>query len=337
LNRGDGTFFEVSRLAGITAPAGTGLGVVVSDFGATGRLSVFVANDARPNHFFQNVTETAGAVPRFEEIGAAFGVATDNDGSSQACMGVAAGDANGDGRLDLFVTNYVDESNALYLQRSDGTFHDESRAARLVGPSRDLLGFGTQFLDADRDGWEDLVVTNGHVDDFRFKQYALEMPTQLFRNVKGSFQEVPADTLGPFFQKKRLGRGLARLDWNGDGREDFVVSQLDDPAALLTNTTTTAGRSISLRFRATETSRDAIGTTVTIETNGRRIVRHVTAGDGYQASNQRTIIVGIGDAEQADHVTVRWPSGRSEHLGTLTGDQTWLVIEGRGHAHQVSH
>ncbi len=118
LNRGDGTFSDVSNIAGLAAPDGTGLGVVAADFDGSGRLSLFVANDARPNHFFQNVTETPGALPRFEEAAAALGVATDSDGLSQASMGIAAGDANGDGRLDLFVTNYVDESNALYEQRS---------------------------------------------------------------------------------------------------------------------------------------------------------------------------------------------------------------------------
>jgi len=336
LNRGDGTFAEVSLLTGVVAADGTGLGVVAGDLDGSGRLSLFVANDERPNHFFQNVTATAGGLPRFDEAAYALGVATDSDGFSQACMGIAAGDANGDGRLDLFVTNYVDESNALYEQRIDRTYEDASRRAGLADPSHHLLGFGTQFLDADNDGWEDLIVTNGHVDDFRFKRYDFEMPTQVFRNSKGTFVEVPPDTLGSYFQKMHLGRGLVRLDWNGDGRDEFALSHLDGPGALLTNITTTGRHSVSLRLRATNSARDAIGTTVVIETAGRRLVRQLTAGDGYQASNERKLVVGIGPATRADSVTIHWPSGGSERFDDLVSGRTWLMIEGRNRPFPVT-
>jgi hypothetical protein len=265
------------------------------------------------------------------------GLATDAEGSSQACMGIAAGDANGDGRIDLFVTNYVDESNALYEQQADGTFTEASRRAGLTNTSLPLLGFGTQFLDADIDGWEDLVVANGHVDDFRFKGYAFEMPTQVFRNAEGIFRDLSADSLGPYFQKMHLGRGLARLDWNGDGRDDFAVSHLGEPAALMTNVSSTEGHSLSFRLRATQSARDAIGTVVTIETDRRRLVRQLTAGDGYQASNERKLVIGIGSAEQANAVRVRWPSGHSEQFDDLASGQTWLIIEGRSRPFPVSH
>ncbi|HEX6984214.1 MAG TPA: VCBS repeat-containing protein, partial [Planctomycetaceae bacterium] len=140
LNRGDGAFTDVTAIAGIGAPDGTGLGVVAADFDGSGRLSLFVANDARNNHFYANAAESPGGLPRFEERAAVNGTAFDRDGRSQACMGVAAGDADGDGRLDLFVTNYVAESNTLYLQEPDGVFVDASRAAGLSEPSLDLLG-----------------------------------------------------------------------------------------------------------------------------------------------------------------------------------------------------
>lgn len=337
LNRGDGTFSEVGQLVGLVASAGTGLGILAADFDESGRLSLFVANDARPNHFFQNMTETAGALPHFEENAAAFGLATDAAGSSQACMGIAAGDANGDGRLDLFVTNYVDESNTLYEQQADGTFADASRRAGLADPSRHLLGFGTQFLDANNDGWEDLVVANGHVDDFRFKGYAFDMPAEFFRNAAGVFHEEPPESLGFYFQNKHFGRGLARLDWNGDGRNEFAVSHLGEPAVLLTNASPTAGRSISLRFRATKSARDAIGTVVTIKTNRRRLVRQMTAGDGYQASNERKLVIGIGPADQVDSVSVRWASGHFDRFEALASGRTWLMIEGRSRPFAVSH
>ncbi len=140
-----------------------------------------------------------------------------------------------------------------------------------------------------------------------------------------------------YFQKKTFGRGLARLDWNGDGRDEFAVSHLGEPAALLTNVTPTAGNSVSLRLRATRSARDAIGTIVTIETGGRRLVRQLTAGDGYQASNEQKLIVGIGDTEQADAVAVRWPSGQSERFEHLPSGRSWLIVEGRSRPYGVSH
>jgi hypothetical protein len=252
-------------------------------------------------------------------------------------MGIAAGDANGDGRLDLFVTNYVDESNTLYEQQAGGTFTDATRRAGLAEPSRHLLGFGTQFLDADSDGWEDLIVANGHVDDFRFKGYAFDMPAQFFRNAAGVFQEVPSDSLGLYFQNMHFGRGLARLDWNGDGRDEFAVSHLGEPAMLLTNVSSTTGKSISLRFQATKSARDAVGTVVTIEMDERRLVRQLTAGDGYQASNERKLVIGTGRTDHVDSVTVRWPSGHSERFEDLAAGRTWLMIEGRTRPLQVSH
>lgn len=331
LSRGDGTFIDVTKIAGIDAPDGTGLGVVAADFDGSGRLSLFVANDIQANHFYANETPSPGGAPRFEERALVNGLAYDREGRPQACMGVAVGDANGDGRLDLFVTNYVDESNTLYLQTADGAFTDESRAAGLTEPSFAMLGFGTQFLDADLDGWEDLVVTNGHIDDFLYRGYEYRMRPQFFRNLGGRFEELPAKTAGPFFGEKRLGRGLARLDWNGDGRDELVVSHLEDPAVLLTNVSERTGGFIAFRFAATGSARDAIGATVTVVAGGRRLVRQLTAGDGYAASNERKLMFGLAEGRQAESVSVRWPSGREETFQSLPAGTEWLLIEGRGH------
>ncbi|HEX6984964.1 MAG TPA: ASPIC/UnbV domain-containing protein, partial [Planctomycetaceae bacterium] len=145
----------------------------------------------------------------------------------------------------------------------------------------------------------------------------------------GRFVELPAETAGPFFARERLGRGLARLDWNGDGRDEFAVSHLDDPAALLSNATPPVGRSLCVRLRATRTSRDAIGATVVVEVGEKRLVGHLTAGDGYQASNERKLVFGLGDAERADSVVVRWPSGDVSTFRDLAAGREWLMIEGR--------
>jgi len=329
LNRGDGTFTDVSTIAGIDAPDGTGLGILVADFDDSGRLSVFVANDERPNHFYGNETPTPGDLPSFRECAVETGLAFDRNGHALACMGVAAGDADADGRLDLFVTNYVDEFNTLYRRRPDGTFEDDTRPAGLAEPSLKMLGFGTQFLDADLDGHEDLVVANGHIDDFTHAGYAYRMRPQFFHNLGGRFTEVPADATGPYFSRELLGRGLARLDWNGDGRDDFAVSHLDDPAALLTNVSEPAGKSASFCLVATRSARDAIGTIVTVRAAGRSVVKQLTAGDGYAASNERKLIFGLGDADGVDSVAVRWPSGATETFSASADGTEWLIVEGR--------
>ena len=329
LNLGDGRFADVTEPAGITAPDGNGLGIVASNFDGSGRLSLFVANDGTNNHFYSNVTSSPAGPPRFEERALIAGLAVDRAGLPQACMGVAADDIDGDGALDLFVTNFHNESNTLYRQLPYGGFEDATIDARLRDAGYQLLGFGTQFFDADLDGWSDLIITNGHVDDYRFKGDAYHMPPQFHKNIGGRFQELSSETLGPFFAGEYLGRGLSLLDWNGDGREDVVINHLDAPSALLTNHSD-AGHWLGIRLVATRTARDAIGSIVTVEsTNGRR-VRHLTAGDGYLASNERRLTFGLGAANRVKSLAVLWPSGASEHFDGLDAGGEFLLVEGRG-------
>lgn len=331
LNQGDGRFLDVSREAGIIAPGGKGLGVVAADFDGSGKLSLFVGNDTTANFFFHNVTSMPGGLPQFQETAVVSGLAFDQEGRSLACMGIAADDANGDGQLDLFVTNYYNESNTFYERQSGLMFTDVTSAAGLREPSIKQLGFGTQFLDADLDGWSDLVVTNGHVDDETRRGIPLHMPTQFFHNRgNGRFVEVPAKNLGPWFEGKYLGRGLARLDWNRDGLDDFAVSHLDSPAALLTNESQPKGRYLSIQMIATESARDAIGTIVHVTTSERTVVRQLTAGDGYQASNERRLTFAV-DGDESVQVTIQWPSGKKISYSDVPTQSGWIAIEGRDH------
>ena len=329
MNLADGRFRDVTSEWGFDVAGGYGLGIVALDLNRTGQLSLFVANDEVANSLFVNTAKTAGPVPQFENQALLAGVALDADGTSQACMGVAAGDYDGDGRIDLFVTNFYQESNTLYQRLPDGNFADATRSARLRDPSFNLLGFGTQFLDADLDGWQDLIITNGHIDDLQSNGEPYQMPTQVFRNSGAShFAEVPESQLGPFFRQKHLGRGLARIDWNRDGRDDFVVSHLLEPASLLSNETGGAGHFLVVQLRGTRSSRDALGTTVEILVDGRNITRQLTGGDGYQASNERQLCIGLGAASSIRKLTVHWPSGESESWNDVSGDQAIMLIEG---------
>jgi len=330
LNAGDGRFQDVSAAAGIVVPDGKGLGIVAADLDQSGRLSLYVANDGTPNFLFANQTEAPGDPPRFEERALTSGLAVDASGLAQASMGIAAGDADQDGWLDLFVTNFFAESNTFYHhQPPDELFIDESAMRGLRAPSLQRLGFGTQFLDGDLDGWPDLLVTNGHIDDFRFRGEGFQMPAEFFRNVgAGNFIELPPITVGKFFQSKHLGRGLARLDWNRDGRDEAVISHMNAPAALLLNQTETSGNFVAVQLRGVRSVRDAIGTIVQVETENRRFVRQLTAGDGYQASNERQLVFGLGDATSVKRLVVRWPAGGQQEFAPIRINSRALLIEG---------
>lgn len=330
LNQGDGTFMDATAAAGFQVAHGKGLGVVAADFNGSGQLSLMVANDLVPNFYFVNQTPSRGAPPDFVEHGFVCGSALNVDGQAQGSMGIAVDDWNQDGRLDLFVTNFLKEGSTLYVQQDRDRFQDDTAAAGLLQPSLVTLGFGTQSLDGDLDGFPDLIVTNGHVDDHRAYGQPYHMPAQYYRNLGGGeFVEGAADELGPFFAAKHLGRGMARLDWNRDGREEVAISHLHEPAALLTNTTSQAGHFLSVHLRGVVCERDAIGTTVTVRSKLGTRLRQLTAGDGYQASNQRVLVFGLGESTEVEGIDIRWPSGLQQSLHSLPMDSELLIVEGR--------
>lgn len=329
-NRGDGHFEDVTASSGVEVPEGKGLGIVAADFHGRGQLNLFIANDGVANFLFENVTRTSQESPRFQECALRCGVAYNEAGAGEGCMGVVVEDLTGDARLDVFVTNFLEESNTLYVQHPGLLFSDATRAADLSGPSVSKVGFGTQAVDGELDGLPDLLVTNGHVDDYTQQGLPYHMPPQYFSNDgNGRFVEVSAQQLGTYFQGQYLGRGMARLDWNRDGLEDVVISHLDSPAALLTNTTPTHGHFLALRLVGTASSRDAIGATATIKTEQRRWTRQLTAGDGYLCSNQRQLVFGLGNTSGRVTLEVRWPSGRRQTFDNLPIDRQLIVIEGQ--------
>ncbi len=330
LNRGDGSFVRVSDEVGLDAPDGKGLGVVAADFDGTGRLALFVANDTTANHFYVTQSKRGADQLQMANQGLLSGLAFDRDGRAQACMGVALDDEDNDGLLDLYVTNFYNESNTLYKQVSADLFVDATREANLRESSMKMLGFGTQFLDADLDGNPDLVVTNGHVDDYTDTGAAYKMPPQFYRNLgNGRYEEASARSLGPFFQGAYLGRSLARLDFNRDGRPDFAVIHLDAPFALLANETSTSNHFLVLHLVGLGCDRDAIGARVTIKTSSGVRTRQLTAGDGFLACNQRALHLGLGAAEQIEKLTVHWPHGVQQDFEHIAVDRELLAIEGR--------
>jgi len=292
------------------------------------RLSLFIANDHEPNFFLANVP--AGDAETFGLSDYSFlrGLAVNKDGLPMACMGVASGDLNDDGLLDLFVTNYKGEANNLYLQTPGGFFADAIAGSGLKSAGIPYVGWGTQGLDADNDGQIDLIVANGHVGDFRTEGLECYMPPQFFHNRgAGQFEELTADVVGAYFARKLLGRSVAKLDWNGDGRIDCVISNIADRAVLLTNQSIEAGRYLNVRLHATTTARDAAGAIVEVVAAGRRWRQQLVAGDGYQASNERQLHFGLGAAESVTELRVHWPSGATTILRDLPVDATIDIIE----------
>ncbi len=328
LNLADGTFRDITTECGLVVPDGRGLGIVAADFSGSGRLSVCIANDASPNFWFVNTVEQRGAFPMFQERAMQAGFAVNRDGEYESGMGVAADDCNGDGLIDVFVTNFERESNTLYCYQQGGMFVDMTRQSGLREPSLDQLGFGTQFVDGDLDGRRDLIVTNGHVDDLRSAGRPYQMPPQFFRNIGGGrFEELPGASVGHYFENKYLGRGMARIDWNSDGREDVAISHLDAPLALLTNTTETSHHFLTVRLIGSGSSRDAVGTTVTVSAAGLRLVRQLTGGDGYLASNQRILTFGLSAAARVDTLDIVWPSGIQQHFENVAADAELVIRE----------
>ncbi|QDU09859.1 FG-GAP-like repeat-containing protein [Gimesia aquarii] len=326
LNQGDGTFKFIPDMTPVSGAKG--LGVVASNLHDRERPSLFVANDQTPNFLLQaSGTDDASGI-RMENRGFIDGISHNEDGLAMACMGIAADDVDGDGRIDFFVTNFKDESNTLYLQDTEGLFFDATKKAGLAGPSWPFVGWGTQFLDADLDGAVDLVVVNGHVDDYRDRGGEYQMRSQFFKNRgSGQFTELFADDVGPWFEKKILGRGLARLDWNRDGLMDFVVSQIGEPASLMTNRTAGSGNFISIQLIATKSARDAIGSSVEVVVENRRWKKQLVAGDGYLSSNQRMLQFGLGKAEFVKELQISWPSGGESIMKNLPVNVTLKVVE----------
>ncbi|HVW00476.1 MAG TPA: CRTAC1 family protein, partial [Planctomycetaceae bacterium] len=327
INRGDGVFESVpDATPGVNAK---GLGVVAFDLHERGRPCLFVANDQVPSFLLRNQRSSNRFGVEFVEDGFAAGLAFNEDGLAMAAMGIAADDVNGDGRIDFYVTTFKDESGILYIQDAAGLFVDGTNRSGLRAPTIPFVGWGTQFLDADLDGAPDLVVANGHVDDYRGEGGEWQMRPQFFRNDgAGRFTELLADHAGPWFVRRYLGRGLTRLDWNHDGKPDFAVSNIGERASLVTNESSSTGHFCHFQLHAVATARDAIGTVVEIEAGGRRWSRQLVAGDGFQASNQRSLMFGVGIADTIESGRIYWPSGHTTELRDVPVDTVIELVEG---------
>jgi hypothetical protein len=329
-NNGNRTFTDVSQEAGLRKD-GKGLGVLVVDVNDDRRPDVYVANDTEDNFLYLN--RSSPGKLHFEEVGLSSGVARDDSGVSDGSMGVDAGDYNGTGRVSLWVTNYENESHALYANRGDGFFLFATQVSGIAAIGRTYVGFGTGFLDVDGDGWEDLVVTNGHV--IRHSPNLRQRPVLLRNQGNGRFTNVTGQG-GPYFQGRHIGRGLAVGDLDNDGRPDLVISHVNAPAVLLRNEAPRAHHWLGVELVG-RANNDVVGAKVILEAGGRRQTRFARGGGSYLSSGDRRLLFGLGAAEKVDRLTVVWPSGRSQQHwdgGRLAVDHYHRLVEGKGAAEE---
>ena len=317
-----GRFTDVTAESGLAETTGRGLGVVAADLDDDGRIDLFVANDGSANFFWRN----RGGF-RFEEAGLVSGLSANASGGYQAGMGVACGDIDGDGLIDLAVTNFFGESTSFYKNLGHGNFSERSAAVGLVAATRSLLGFGVALIDADNDGRLDLLSANGHVNDFR-PDVPYAMPPQLLLGRPGGTLVDISARAGEPFRTPHLGRGLAAGDLDNDGRIDALLVALNEPMIILRNRSETSSHWLTLSLAGAASNRDAIGAVVTVSHGGARQVAVRFGGGSYLSAGDPRLHVGLGALRSADAVEVRWPSGRLDTFAGLEADRGYTLREG---------
>ena len=324
LSEGTG-FRDVTRAWGAHEVQGKALGVAFADYDGSGRQSLAIANDEVPGDLLQN---NRGS---FRNVGVTSGTAHDSRGEVHGGMGIDWGDYDNDGRIDLFVATFRNEAKCVY-RNEDGFFAERSAALGLA-PAHPYVAFGSKWLDFDNDGWLDLLIANGHVQDNISqidKNITYEQPTQLFRNTGGTFFEDASARLAPNARRPIVGRGLATGDYDNDGRVDAVI--VDDRGAplLLQNRSAAPERHwLSLKLVGTKSNRDGVGAVVTAETGGLKQTRRCGTDGSYLSASDRRVHIGLGAATSAATVTVRWPSGLVSVLRDVPAGRVVLVKENK--------
>ncbi len=322
-------FREVGTQHGFK-PDGCGLGVVLADLNDDTRPDIYVGNDATNNFLFFN----RGG--KLEEKGLTAGVAVDESGRYNGSMGVDVGDFDGSGRASIWVTNFQGELHALYQNVGKELFDHRSRVAGVAAIGLNRVGFGTGFLDLDNDGWEDLVVANGHVLRFPTGSTYKQLPV-LFHNVdyqgRRFFRDV-SNRGGTYFQTPTVGRGLAIGDLDNDGRADLVITHTNSPAVVLRNETGAEHKWLGVKLSGKE-NRDIVGSTVILEVGGRKLTRFVKSGGSYLSANDSRIIFGLGSATEGQRLRVKWSWGETQSWEKLEPGAYWELTEGQPFAKRL--
>jgi hypothetical protein len=334
-NKGDGTFENVTVTSGLSADDGHSLGIVTADFNDDDWIDIYVANDGDPNQIWINQKNG-----KFENDGFLSGSAVNRDGKAEASMGVDAGDFNGDGKEDIFITHLLEETHTLYTNTGDAVFEDITSTSNLNLPNQRLTGFGTLFFDLDNDSRLDLFIANGSVKRFQeIKRpgntypnddiYPLGHRNQLFQSLgNGKFADV-SDKAGPNFSLYEVSRGAAFGDIDNDGDTDILVVNNSGKARLLLNNVGTENNWLGLRLIGKDTKREMLGSKVEIIISDKNILRRRIRTDGsYSSAQDSRLLVGLGKIKKIEKIRITWSSGKTEEWNNVPFNKYTTLTEG---------
>ena len=322
INDGSGGF-QTSKISESNNAASTGLGVVIADWDEKPGNEIFVGNDIRANHMW--VRSKSG--DQWNEVAALTGCAHGHGGIATASMGIAVADFDRSGTLDIHIANFYQEPVSFYLNRG-GSFEDRAIQYKLHQPSLSVLGFGCQAIDYNNDGLADLAVTNGNIE--KAPGEPLEQSPQFFVNAGPEFRLLDVEEPSRYWQGKYLGRGMAKLDFNRDGKMDLMITHLDSPTAVLLNRTDAAQNWLQVQLVGVKSERDAIGAKVAVTTDNETQVQWLVGGDGYLCRNDPVLHYGLKDSVSVKSLQVTWPTGTVEDFGVVEVNQRLLLVEGMG-------
>ena len=330
-NRGDGTFEDVTKKAGLGDATSKALGIAILDYDNDGWPDLLFSNDTQPNKLYRN-----NGNGTFTEKAVVAGIAFSEDGVARAGMGVDAADYDRSGMASILITNFSNQMLSLYHNEGKGLFVDEAPRSEVGRNSLLTLGFGCFFFDYDLDGWPDILIANGHIDsDIQRVQPNVKfaMPPHLFRNLgKGNFQEV-TKSVGVSFATPRVGRGAAYGDINNDGRLDLLLSTNGGRTYLFLNepsSGTTPNQSVRLKLIGTKSNRDGIGAVVKLTVAGETQTQMLRSGSSYLSASELVLTFGLAQHGQADTIEICWPSGQIDTLSNVAAGQTITATEGKG-------
>jgi len=328
-NRGDGTFEDVTRAAGVYDPTSKALGVALLDYDGDGWIDLFVANDTQPNRLYRNNRNGT-----FTDVGTAAGVAFNEAGVARAGMGVDAADYDGSGRPSLVIGNFSNEMMALYTNEGNGLFIDEAPATTIGRMSLLTLTFGAFFFDYDLDGRLDIFAANGHVaDDIEALQPTVTyaQTPHLFRNLGGRRFDTVTALVGPDLMKPMVARGAASGDYDADGDLDLLITVNNGPARLLRNDGGNRQQYVRVSVVGRTSNRDGIGTSIQAIVDGRPGPWGlVKTGSSYLSQSELPVTLGLGTATRVSGLRITWPDGRVEDLPALDASRWITIEEGRG-------
>jgi hypothetical protein len=320
MSQGDGTFRDASAFAGLK-PDGKGLAVLTADFDLDGDQDIYVCNDTTENFLFLN-----DGTGKFEEDGALRGCATDNRGIPNGSMGVDLADFNHDGLPDIWVANYERETFAMYENDGRGFFRHVSEPLGITAIGSVFVGFGTMFIDFDRDGFEDVVVNNGHVQFHPQETSVRQVPLILMNRQGTAFERVHLGD-GSYLDTPHLGRGLAIGDLDNDGDYDLGFTNNDEPSALLRNDSTDGNSWLRVRLIGRAANRDGIGARLVLETSNGKLMRFVKSGASYTSHCDDRPLFGFPKGTSLQSLTIHWPSGRTQKIATVQAGNDLTILE----------